>query len=131
MKTNTFHKHLKNHLIQYHLELDTFSVITDEFHEFKALETRKLLEDNKSLMNKSELIMLCVVDLTAIEIYNNLKAKESLEFLNNQADFIDLQKAVLIAKKNIKDNPLLEKAVKIKKLSYSNLLFNSCIVEAL
>jgi len=134
MNNKTLHQEIQNHLISYHKELHTFSVITMEFHYFKALDNRKFLEAHKSSMNDTQLLMLTVVDKLALEVYKSVKNDTDNEFINpdnlkDEEDFIDLQKAVLIAKKNLKNNPLIDKATKIQNLSYSDLIFNSCIVE--
>jgi len=133
MNSATLHQKIQNHLMSYHRELHTFSVITTEFHYFKALDSRKFLEVHKSSMNDTQLLMLTVVDKLALEVYKSVQNDTDDELspkdLKNEDDFIDLQKAVLIAKKNLKDNPFIDKATKVQNLNYSDLIFNSCIVE--
>jgi len=136
MDNKALHQEIQKHLISYHWELHTFSVITMEFREFGALDSRKFLEAHKSSMNDTQLLMLTVVDKLALEVYKSVKNDTNNEFitpedLKNEDDFIDLQKAVLIAKKNLKDNPLIDKATKVQNLKYSDLIFNSCVVETL
>ena len=136
MDNKALHQEIQKHLISYHRELYTFSAITMEFRAFEALDSRKFLETHKSSMNDTELLMLTVVDKLALEVYKSVKNDTNNEFitpedLKNEDDFIDLQKAVLIAKKNLKDNPFIDKATKVQNLNYSDLIFNSCVVETL
>jgi len=136
MDNKALHQEIQKHLISYHRELYTFSAITMEFRAFEALDSRKYLEAHKSSMNDTELLMLTVVDKLALEVYKSVKNDTNNEFitpedLKNEDDFIDLQKAVLIAKKNLKDNPFIDKATKVQNLNYSDLIFNSCVVETL
>jgi len=58
MNSATLHQEIKNHLMSYHQELHTFSVITTEFRYFKALDSRKFLEAHKSSMNDTQLLSL-------------------------------------------------------------------------
>ena len=62
MNSVTLHQKIQNHLMNYHWELHTFSVITMEFREFEALDSRRFLEAHKSSMNDTQLLMLTVVD---------------------------------------------------------------------
>jgi len=130
------HKEIENKLTQYHLALECFNPVNTEFHFFNTLGMREFLEAHKSSMNDSELLMLTIVDKMAIEEYKSAKnitidSFHTSETLPLEEDFIDLKKAVLIARKNLKDNPFIDSATKVQKLSKADLIFNSCVVEAL
>lgn len=133
---NKLHQDIKKHLTSYHTALDTFNPIATEFHEFKALDSRKYLEAHISSMSEAELLMLTLIDKLTIKVYEDTKNGAYNEFitieqLKDEDDFIDLQKAVLIARKNLKDNVLIELATKVQNLNNSDLIFNSCITETL
>lgn len=132
MDDKELHKKIRKHLITFHSALYTFNPIATEFHFFKALDSRKYLEAHKCSMSEAELLMLTLVDKFTIEVYKGVKNDTSNEFitkeeLKNEDDYIDLQKAVLIARKNLKDNQFIESANNVQKLNYSELIFNSCI----
>jgi len=128
------HKEIKSKLTQYYVELVYFNPVDTEFNYFNALGMRKFLETHKSSMNDSELLMLTVVDQMVIEAYKSSKnitidSFHTSEALLQEENFIDLKKAVLIARKNLKDNPFIDSATKVQKLREVELIFNSCVVE--
>ena len=134
MNNQELHEEIKRTLTQYHIELEYFNPIDTEFHFFKALDSRKYLKVHQSSMNTSELLMLTVVDKLTIEAYESVKNDSYDEFctaeqLKQQENYVDLQKAVLIARKNLKDSKLVELATKVQNLNHSELIFNSCISE--
>ena len=134
MKIEQLHKDIKEALIHYHLEVNTFNPIDTEFHYFNTLQDRIFLQMHQEQMNNAELLMLALVDKMAIKEYQILKSgryhKYTLvENLLQYENVQDLKKVVLLAMKNIKNNSFTDLAVKVEKLSYSNLIFNSCMVE--
>ncbi len=127
---------IKKTLLQYHLEVDTYHPANTEFEIFNALGMRQYLESQKQNMSQAQLLMLTIVDVMTIQEYENVKSNIYDDF-GTPDEYMqcknvkDLQKAAILAHKNLKDNTLVETAKQVISLEHSNLVYETCIAKTL
>lgn len=127
---------IKKTLLQYHLEVDTYHPANTEFDAFNALEMRQYLESQKQNMNQAQLLMLTIVDVMTIQEYQNVR-NDVYDDFGTPNEYMqcknvkDLQKAAILAHKNLKDNTLVKTAKQIISLNRSNLVYETCISKTL
>lgn len=126
---------IKKMLLRYHLEIDTYHPANTEFDAFNALGMRQYLESQKQNMSEAQLLMLTIVDVMTIQEYENVK-NDIYDDFGTPDEYIqcknvkDLQKAAILAYKNLKNNTFVETAKQIISLKRSNLVYETCIAKS-